>query len=331
MRAAAAWLAAALLLGAGAAHATPSVWARARDPEAAARAALVAQAEALELEHDHRLSPRRRRPPSARDVQALAERYLRPAAALLEAAGAARSPDPFVRARLAQLYAQLGKPAEAAALYTGVAVSDAPAPLRARAWSALAVACAHLGRHDDEIEAYSRALALQPLPPERARILANRAEAYMLRGDVERAVAGYRASLALYFVGNQLFQGGTTTLWGLAVALDRSGDLDGGLEAVRLARTYDPQDLQINGPNWFYVPEYDRHWYEALGHWAVARHADLDSVRVEAYARAAASLREFVARAGQADPWLTLAQDRLRRCEKERAAFAAQQKAKAKR
>jgi hypothetical protein len=166
---------------------------------------------------------------------------------------------------------------------------------------------------------------LQPLPPERARLLANRAEAYMLRGDVERAVDGYRASLALYFVGNQLFRGGTTTLWGLAVALDRSGDLDGGLQAVRLARSYDPQDLQLNGTEWFYVPAYDRHWYEALGHWAVARGDDvLTSVRVEAYARAVASLRAFVSAASKTDPWLTLGHDRLRRCEKEQAGFLAQ-------
>src|SRR5262249_6232058 len=124
---------------------------------------------------------------------------------------------------------------------------------------------------------------------------------------------------------HMMFGTGPTTLWGLGVALDRSGDLDSGLDAIRLARTYDAKDERINGPGWFYMPDYDRHWYEALGYWQVARKADAPlSVRVDAYARASASWDEYLARAAHdapGDHWLPLARVRAKQCEKERAAF----------
>src|SRR4029079_8260597 len=88
---------------------------------------------------------------------------------------------------------------------------------------------------------------------------------------ITAAVAGYRTALGLLSADHMMFGSGSTTLWGLAVALDRSGDLDSGLESVRVARSYDAQDKHLNGPGWFYLPAYDRHWYEALGHWQVAR------------------------------------------------------------
>jgi hypothetical protein len=144
----------------------------------------------------------------------------------------------------------------------------------------------------------------------------------MLQGDITAAVEGYRAAIALLSADHMMFGTGPTTLWGLAVALDRSGDLDSGLDAIRLARTYDAQDRLINGPGWFYMPDYDRHWYEALGHWQVARKADaLLSVRVDAYARASASWDEYLANAARDDRWLPLARFRAKQCEKERAAF----------
>ena len=50
-------------------------------------------------------------------------------------------------------------------------------------------------------------------------ILANRAEAYMLLGDIGPAVEGYRAALGLLSTDHLLYGSGATTLWGLAVAL----------------------------------------------------------------------------------------------------------------
>ncbi len=144
----------------------------------------------------------------------------------------------------------------------------------------------------------------------------------MLLGDYTSAIAGYRAALALLSNDHLMFGSGPTTIWGLAVALDRADELDSGLEAVRLARTYDPQDKHLNGPGWFYLPDYDRHWYEALGHWQVGRKSEVaPSVRADAYVRAVASWEKYVASAAHDDKWLPLARVRLKQCEKERDAY----------
>jgi tetratricopeptide (TPR) repeat protein len=321
-------LALAVLLGAGPAWAEPSIWARARRGNDEERRARLAEAEALQLKY-HRLTSARREPSLGREeVAVLAGMYLLRSAQLLEEAGAGVSPDPFVRLELADVYGLLGRHAESAAVLERVIRADPPAVLRARAWASVAVAYAHLGRTQDEIDAYGQALTQQPLARERARLLANRAEAYMLLGDITAAVEGYRAALAMLSSDYLLFGAGPTTLWGLAVALDRGGDLDGGLEAVRLARSYDPRDQQISGPGWFYVPDYDRHWYAALGHWAVARKADVPAVQAEAYARAVAEIEAFVTSAAPDDKWLPLARVRRRQCEKERAEFHKREQAR---
>jgi tetratricopeptide (TPR) repeat protein len=294
-----------------------SVWDRARHPESELRRELVAEAQVHERKATQILFGRQRDPDRA-DGSA----HLAIAATLLEEAGAATSRDLFLRYRLASVYSLRQEPKKALALLESITRAEPPAPLRATAFADLAVTYAHLGRIDDEIRAYGEALRVQPVAHERSRLYANRAEAYMLRGDITAAVAGYRDALALLSADHMMFGTGPTTLWGLAVALDRSGDLDSGVDAVRVARAYDAKDKQLNGPGWFFLPEYDRHWYEALGHWQVARKAEaLTSVRVDAYGRALASWDEYVAAATADDRWLPLARVRRKQCEKEQAAF----------
>jgi tetratricopeptide (TPR) repeat protein len=298
------------------------VWQRAGRPDDARRQELIAEADLLELKYQALLRDRHRRPRlDRREIATMSELYLTRAAQLLEAAGAAEARDLFLRARLASVYSALKQNAKALALLESIARKDPPAPLRAHVFAELAIAYAHAGRPEEEIKAYTEALAVQPIAHERSRLLANRAEAHMLLGNITAAVEGYRAALALLSVDFLLRAVGPTTLWGLAVALDRSGDLDGGLEAVRLARSYDAQDEQINGPGWFYVPDYDRHWYAALGHWAVARKADVDSVRAAAYQRAVAAWGKYLTEAPREDRWAPIARVRLRQCDKERVEF----------
>jgi tetratricopeptide (TPR) repeat protein len=297
------------------------VWKRARQPQLEQQRELVAEAESYELRYQQQLGIGHPVLDRA-EVAVLGDMYLTRAAELLEKAGAATASDPFLRYRLASVYAMQKRPARAVVLLESIARADPPAPLRASVFFDLALAYAHLGRVEDEIKAYGEALDVQPLNHERALLFANRAEAYMLLGDITSAVAGYRASLALLSSDSLSFRGGATTLWGLAVALDRSGDLDSGLDAVRLARTYDPKDEQINGAGWFYMPPYDRHWYEALGHWQVARKVDVvTAVRADAYGRAMASWEEYLANAAPTNQWLPLARVRLKQCQKERTAF----------
>jgi tetratricopeptide (TPR) repeat protein len=298
-----------------------SVWERARRPgDAEQQRELVAEAESYELRY-HQLGMGHPVLDRA-EVAVLGDMYLARAAELLEKAGAATARDLFLRYRLASVYAMRQKPEKAIMLLEAIVRADPPAPLRALVCAELAVEYARIGRVEDEIDAYGESLRVQPLAPERSRLFANRAEAYMLLGDITGAVAGYRAALALLSNDDLMFGSGPTTLWGLAVALDRSGDLDSGLDAVRLARTYDSQDKKINGPDWFYVPAYDRHWYEALGHWQVARKAEVvTAVRADAYGSAVASWEDYVASAASGDQWLPLARVRLKQCEKDRAAF----------
>jgi tetratricopeptide (TPR) repeat protein len=315
-RAVAAALALALLAPSPAAAGGGSIWSRMRRPEAERRRELAVEAQGHELKA-HQMLGSRNQLDRAEIVSHLAR-----AAVLLEEAGAATSSDLALRYRLASVYSLQDEPKKALTLLESIGRADPPAPLRAAVFADMAVAYAHLGRIDDEIKAYGESLRVQPVAHERSRLLANRAEAYMLLGDVTSAVAGYRAALALLSADYMMFGSGATTLWGLAVALDRSGDLDTGLDAVRVARSYDPQDKHLNGPGWFYLPDYDRHWYEALGHWQVARKGEVvTSVRIDAYARAVASWEEYVSAAARDDKWLPLARVRLKQCEKERAAF----------
>lgn len=306
------------------ARAQPSVWARAREPAVAERGVIVQQVDG----HLQRYARLRRElhPMTAQggrlalDMLAVLDLPLREAEELLRKIDAARSPDPAIRLRLAEVTKALRRGDEAAPIYESVARDEAaPAPLRAVAWTELAILHAMAGRHRDEIDAYGHALALEPVGWSRARLLANRAESFMALGDVERAVAGYRESLASLLPLEMPL--GVTTLWGLAVALDRSGDLAEGLRAIALAREYDPVDRQIHGDGWFYVPAYDEAWYAALGHWSRARHTELASVRAEAFARAIESWNEYLLRAPATDRWLPLARARLAQCEKEHRAL----------
>jgi tetratricopeptide (TPR) repeat protein len=305
-----------ILLSAAFAEASPSRWTRARDPDLDRRETLRADAEALVLKARHVARTQRKE-----GGQAAAQIYLQKARDLLEQGGAAHARDPALRFSLADLYHRLQDHEKAIPLLKALLRDNPPALLRADAYSALAVSYAYTGQHEPEIKAYGQALLLQPHAEERARLLANRAEAYMAIGEITLALEGYRAALSLLSSVEMIFGLGPTTLWGLAVALDRTGDLDSGLDAVRLARTYDPKDERIESPSWFYVPAYDKYYYQALGHWSAARVADLNAAKTERYRRAIASWEEYIASAAPEDKWLPLARVRLRQCEKEREAW----------
>lgn len=310
------WLGAAVLAGAALVssplHAAPTVWARALDPQAGERAALIAQADGLLIRYN-----RLRRYPLHDRVEEIGPLWLREARSLYERAGAATSRDPSVRLRYAELLTDLGDVQGAAATLEALLRTEPHARARSEAWRALAICYARLGRYEDEIKAYDEALALEPHAGPRSTLLANQAEAYMVLGDISSAVEGYRSALAT--LGSlDMFVYGVTTLWGLAVALDRSGDLEVALQHIQLARTYDRNDKQINGSNWFYVPAYDDAWYAALGHWAAARSAELGDTRVEHYQQAVIAWESFIARAPASDHWLPLAKARRVQCARER-------------
>jgi len=310
------------------ARAEPSVWTKARQPEVAERAASLAEVERILFKlgpgrHDLGIS-------ASSDFEiempGMREVYLFRARKLLEAAGGAESPEPRVRwlyGHVLRRLAHEGTPVRPPQLEQAIAVlltvtrSRAPDALRVAAWHDVAIGYAVLGKRDEEIAAYDASLALEPMGPQRALILANRAESYMGQGKLEDAIRGYRESLRS-LVPIEMFSFGVTTLWGLGVALDRDGDLEGGLASIALARAYDPDDKKLHGDGWFYSSPHDEAWYEALGAWSAARETDLGAVRVVKYGEAIGWWEQYVLRAPTSDPWLGLAKVRLDACKQER-------------
>lgn len=307
-----------------ASSAAPSVWERARRPNAAAREALVEKA-------DHALNKGEMEKDRAElfgllfgaDAARLGKIEAR---FMLEEAGGANSPNMTVRLRYAGILRSMAndqKPLnrngiESAAKIVTTVLASRPAPAMALlAWNELALCHALLGQREQEIHAYTEALALEPVGPRRAMLLANRAESYMGLGRLDDAIRGYRESLgSILFI--DMYRFGVTTLWGLAVALDRNGDVEDALEHIKLARTYDKLDERIKDDSWFYSPPHDEHWYKALGYWAKAR-AETNSIdRAFEYGHALEAWERYIDRAPANDPYLALAKVRRRACEIER-------------
>lgn len=312
MKLALAALAAGAVLAASAtSQATPTRWARARSEEVNRAEVTRAEAEA-EL-----IADRRERRSPFEDPIVRIESHAPKAAKILEDAAAPSSSDWHLRLLAARAFQLVGQWDKAFAALASV-ISDARTPpvFLADALTDQAVVLARLGRPEDEIELYERAVAFEPHPTSRSTILANQAEAFMVKGDPTRAIQGYRA--ALEQVGNaEAVILAPTILWSLGVALDRSGDLDGGLDAIGRARAYDPNDVRIKGPDWFFVPPYDGHYFAALGSWLEARRLPDREARAAAYEQASSSMEQFLTKASPTDPYLPVAAARLKLLSKE--------------
>jgi tetratricopeptide (TPR) repeat protein len=316
--AAATWLAAA-----APASAEPGVWTKARDPKVAAGEEHVREARRAYVAHRHRMLAGA---PLSPQVAAMSLRDTRVALTRAIEAGAT---DFGVRMFHASVLRELHEYDKALAIVKGVLADDPPAPIRADALSEIAVLYAHAGQREEEIRAYTAALELEPHGMARSQLLANRAEALMALGDVTAAVEGYRAALAP-LTTIEMFWRGSTTLFSLGVALDRTGNPEAGMEAVRLARSYDPSDRAFRRGSWFFAPAHDEHWYWALGAWTCGRSSTLWAARAECYERAVAEWELYLQNAPAGDPWAPLAHVRLATVKRERdemkRAFEAQRK-----
>jgi tetratricopeptide (TPR) repeat protein len=310
------WAALLCLLVPGVASATPSRWARVANPELD-RAERVA----AEAERDLILVNARRSPLD--DALTPSTAYATRARMALIEAGAQRSSFARLRLLLARAEQQLHHFQEASLLFESVVkAASVPDAIKADAWADLAIVYARLKRIPEEVEAEEMAIALEPITRNRSLTLANQAEAFMGMGDISRAIAGYKAGLE-GLTNLELATIGPTTFYSLGVALDRSGDLEGALEAVARARSYDPSDRFLRSDTWFFSSPHDESWYEALGHWMVGRRGDGDDVRLGGYERAVAAWKLYLAQAPESDPYVAVAKARLRQCEKELAAFSA--------
>ena len=163
-----------------------------------------------------------------------------------------------------------------------------------------------LGRYPEASAEFHRAIALSLDQQDTAITYANLGEVTMLAGDLQGAVEAYRRSLAASGDGGQ-----PLALWGLAVSLDRLGEHEAALEAADRALLAQGAGLRIlRSDGVFFEPEYEVHYYEALGHEAIARRPD--AIRQEALAAAARSWRLFMQQGGR---WSSRAAANLERVE----------------
>lgn len=284
----------------------PTVWDRARRQE-------LGDSYALHLEVERRLAQRDNF--EVRESQVLAVR------AMLERAGAERSPDPRLRFDLGTVLLLLHDYARSATVLEG-ALAEAPDhPAAEEAWLRLAFACGHIGRHACERRAYIEVLKLVTEDVGRATPTLNLAETEMHLGNLHEAVEGYREALR---IAGRVPSRETAPLavWGLAVALDRSGDRPGAEREARFAQELErSMGLRhlLRSSDVFFVPDYEVHWYEGLGATTRARNTTSTREAIAAWREAEQAFFAYVQAGERAqDRWLEIARIRLATAQTER-------------
>jgi hypothetical protein len=112
--------------------------------------------------------------------------------------------------------------------------------------------------------------------------------------------------------------------WGLGIALERDGDLPSALNAIATAQGIKlpsppyPASHPLDLPEVFFVPDYDIHYYRALGAMAEARAAAGPPEKKLALSEAVLAWTEYVRRAEpDGARWVDHAKMHRARCERE--------------
>jgi tetratricopeptide (TPR) repeat protein len=315
-----------LALGTRAAHADPNLWQRAREPAAAEQQKVLNRMERILgsiglPELDPEMS-----------AAAIAMSVLSQTLPACPALGAAASNRSAAQARFdyligGALYAsRTHREAEARCILERALRNAPDSPLAAEGWYHLALAMGELGDRVAERAAYLHALALTWDPDSRANLHTNLAESEMGSGDLRAALRDYRLALPDAQQPDDL----SAAYFGLAVALDRSGDFPSALEAARnailipLPPTLYQADSVLDLPSTSFSPSYEIHYYRALAAMAAARQAKDDLSRRDALADAEEQWTAYVVPA-EADhaPWAARARLHQARIERELSALNA--------
>lgn len=238
---------------------------------------------------------------------------------VLEEVDAEHSPDPRLRFDLGEVYYVLDLNEEAIRVLAPATRAFDSHPGAERALNILAYAYAKLDRSREERDTYTRYLEKLVEPQMRASALMNRAEADMRLGDLPTAIRGYDDALAeiASFSGSGAHLTSALASWGLALALDRAGETGRAKREAAQAAALDPKlGIIGNGQIAFFVPEYERLAYLALGSKALAETAT-DPREVLLYRQGQALYwKTYVARATPDERWLPHAKARLAEAEK---------------
>jgi tetratricopeptide (TPR) repeat protein len=270
----------------------PTAWDLARDPAERDRWALhEGVQEALHPPRSDEATPL----DEAKDD----ERSLERARDLLEESDAAHSPDVrlafdlgIVYERLASLRSDDGLYEKAAAVLTPALARDPDATGSAEALSSLAAALARLDRPRAELATWRRYIPKIEDDERRLTPMMNMGEAQMRLGQIDAALSTFRATLDLCTTlpnTASLNEPYALILWDIAIAQDRQDDPMGALRTAAKARSFswtvnvpgaDPPFRTLTG--WdaiqdyvdvFFVPDWEREWYLALGEASAAADA----------------------------------------------------------
>jgi tetratricopeptide (TPR) repeat protein len=306
----------------------PNAWDLARDPPARDRWTLHVRVERL-------LAPPAGDDEGAPNWRRDVELRLEAARAMLEQADAASSPDVRLRFDLGRVYYGLGDRQggrddlyQKALAVLVPALDEAPDhPAATEALATLVYAYAKLNRPHDELAAWHR--YIPRLADERSRVVAmmNMGEAEMRVGQIDDALGTFREVLRICGElpnTSGISQTYVLGLWDVAIALDRSGDPHGALDAAGKARQMGVMGsggMLVNGsaliasdPSVFFVPAWEREWYLALDAMAGARDTHDAREAAALWGEADRHWETYVERSsttGSSDPFLRVA--RMRR------------------
>lgn len=230
------------------------------------------------------------------DLETLRELSLG-SAALLELSGGAKT-DPWQQVLLGRvlLDAQQGREREGLQLIESALPALPDSDFKRASLFDVGVASMRIGEMDHAAKVFTAALQLAWDPDDRASIHRIRGRAYMLSGRTVEAIADYRAAvrLARTVVGIALSH------FGLGGALERGGDYPQGMQeiargvAIRLPVPPYATESVLDAPTLFWIPEYDVHYFRALGAMTEAEAADSSELAKERYESALENWEQYI-------------------------------------
>jgi tetratricopeptide (TPR) repeat protein len=290
-----------------AAEAQPTLWQRAKTPGEAVHARARARAEQLfEQAND------------ARDDPELLHALAAGSAALLELSGGRRDPFRAVLLGRVMLDTRPGREAEAVRLIESGLGALPDTDFKRAGWFDVGLGSMLSGDMEHAVRAFTAALGLAWDPDYRASIHRNRGKAQMLAGHLSESVSDFRAAVELAR-GVEVM---ALSHFGLGVALERSGDYPQGMQeiargvALRLPVPPYPSDSVLDLPMLRWIPEYDVHYFRALGEMTEGSDASVDPARAREHLELALESWEQYLPAAEAsrDRFVSNAERHKQRC-----------------